>query len=304
MYPRGWCDPPGWSRNVAFQDHYAYVASEEGGLEIIDVQNPDTLVELGLFLTPNTQGIAVWDYRAFLADLDSGLYVVDVSDPNTPFKLAHLPLTGCTNLALSGDRLIITTATGIVLMDVHMPEAPVVTATFALPGQPKDVAFVDDLVFVADDVYGLRVLCILSATSIVEVGHYRFGGDWCARGVAAVGNHVYVAYGSRLCAFEYMRPTMVNEPAVPAAREIELLSCYPNPFNATTIIRFMLSRSGPAVVRVYDMNGRMVSRLAQGSSSSGEHALMFDGRGLASGAYLCRLEAGGMALTTKMVLVK
>jgi hypothetical protein len=79
---------------------------------------------------------------------------------------------------------------------------------------------------------------------------------------------------------------------------------YPNPFNASTCIGFDLPATSPARVEVVDLMGRTVSVLADGVFSPGSHNLWFDGGHLASGVYLCRLQAGDFAQTRKMMLVK
>jgi photosystem II stability/assembly factor-like uncharacterized protein len=88
------------------------------------------------------------------------------------------------------------------------------------------------------------------------------------------------------------------------ADRLEIAAVYPNPFNSSTTIRSILSRGGPVEVCIYDINGRLVNRLARGFSPAGEHALTFDGRGLASGVYVCQLKAGSLTDTQKMVLIR
>jgi len=93
----------------------------------------------------------------------------------------------------------------------------------------------------------------------------------------------------------------------PLATRIE--SNVPNPFNPSTVIRFDLAADGPARLAVYDLSGRLVQRLSQGSMTAGPHALRWDGRDahgrtVAAGVYIARLEAGGRAVSHRMVLVK
>lgn len=91
---------------------------------------------------------------------------------------------------------------------------------------------------------------------------------------------------------------------LPATARAELLPNHPNPFNPLTEIAFRLSRDAHAVLRVYDTRGRLVTTLADGILAAGEHRVRFDGRGLASGMYLGRLEADGVVQTRKMMLVR
>lgn len=95
-----------------------------------------------------------------------------------------------------------------------------------------------------------------------------------------------------------------SDPDLPATAPAELLPNQPNPFNPLTEIAFRLSRDAHAVLRVYDTRGRLVTTLVDGVLAAGEHRVRFDGRGLASGMYLGRLEADGVVQTRKMMLVR
>ncbi|MCX6601614.1 MAG: T9SS type A sorting domain-containing protein [bacterium] len=57
-------------------------------------------------------------------------------------------------------------------------------------------------------------------------------------------------------------------------------------------------------LRLYDVLGREVAVLMNEIQTAGRHRLTFDASGMPSGVYLCRLEAGEMAQTRKIVLIK
>jgi hypothetical protein len=95
------------------------------------------------------------------------------------------------------------------------------------------------------------------------------------------------------------------EPELPgAAAAVALAQNAPNPFNPLTEIAFRLERGAHATLRVYDARGRVVATLVDRDLAAGSHSVRFDGRGLASGLYLCRLEADGATVTRKMMLVR
>jgi hypothetical protein len=94
------------------------------------------------------------------------------------------------------------------------------------------------------------------------------------------------------------RETIVPVPARSA------LQVSPNPFNTMTQIEFTLPSTQRMSLRLYDVLGREVAVMMNEIQTAGRHEMMFDASGLPSGVYLCRLEAGGMAQTRKMVLVK
>lgn len=80
---------------------------------------------------------------------------------------------------------------------------------------------------------------------------------------------------------------------------------YPNPFNPTTVIRYELPQNSEVTLQVFDMLGRQVATLANGSMPAGTHEVQFDATGLSSGVYLYRLQtSSGVTITNKMMLVK
>jgi len=83
-----------------------------------------------------------------------------------------------------------------------------------------------------------------------------------------------------------------------------LLTAYPNPFNSTTQIEFTLPVTQRVSLRLYDVLGREVAMLLNEMKTAGEHRVRFDGGGLSSGVYFCRMEAGKETRTQKIVLMK
>jgi enterochelin esterase-like enzyme len=99
-------------------------------------------------------------------------------------------------------------------------------------------------------------------------------------------------------------PVNIDSPIPSLPTSVELLGNYPNPFNPSTTIRFTLPSSSHATVSVFDLTGRLVTKLADEVFTAGEHALEFDGSGLSSGIYFARLQMGEVGVTKKMVMVK
>ncbi len=80
---------------------------------------------------------------------------------------------------------------------------------------------------------------------------------------------------------------------------------YPNPFNPTTKISFVLAETGNATLKVYNVLGQQVATLVDGVvRGKEEQTVSFDGSALASGVYYYRLQSGQKAETGKMVLLK
>ena len=91
--------------------------------------------------------------------------------------------------------------------------------------------------------------------------------------------------------------------------QFQLWQNYPNPFNGSTNIRYQVPQSGVVAVRVYNARGQLVQTLSEGFQDIGIYEVSWDGRDdpgveVASGIYLCCLEAGEYRQTRKMALVR
>ncbi len=83
-----------------------------------------------------------------------------------------------------------------------------------------------------------------------------------------------------------------------------LLSCYPNPFNANTLIEYAIAEPGQVKLAIYGITGQKVAELVNSFQEAGTHNVTLNGEGLASGTYLVKLESGGMSRSVKIALLK
>nr|MEE4268523.1 T9SS type A sorting domain-containing protein [Candidatus Krumholzibacteria bacterium] len=94
---------------------------------------------------------------------------------------------------------------------------------------------------------------------------------------------------------------------VPAVTRVA--GVYPNPFNPQTTVEFTVADRGPVALAVYDLTGRRVATLVDESMEVGRHTQVWQGRDdqgrqVASGMYVVRLQAKGVSDLKKIMLVK
>lgn len=94
-----------------------------------------------------------------------------------------------------------------------------------------------------------------------------------------------------------------DTPGTPLPSEFKVSDAYPNPFNPSTTITIDNSSARTVRVGVYDMLGRTVATLHNGSMSAGRHAIVWQANGHASGVYLLRVEANGQQYIRKLILL-
>ena len=91
-----------------------------------------------------------------------------------------------------------------------------------------------------------------------------------------------------------------------------LLQNAPNPFNASTVISFLIPfrlANEPTRLSIYNLTGQLVRVLQLETLQAGEHSLSWDGRDdygreVASGVYIYRLDVGEWAVHQRMLLLR
>ncbi|MBN1541690.1 T9SS type A sorting domain-containing protein [candidate division KSB1 bacterium] len=100
-----------------------------------------------------------------------------------------------------------------------------------------------------------------------------------------------------------------ENPSTALPNRFTVMSNYPNPFNPTTRLKFILPQRAEIRVAVYDNLGRRVRSLIDAAYEAGEYQVTWDGRddsgkALASGLYFARFESEHQTLSVKMLMIK
>ncbi len=80
------------------------------------------------------------------------------------------------------------------------------------------------------------------------------------------------------------------------------VSVYPNPVVGQANLKIVSDMAGNAVVRIYDLNGRLVVNRNLGIVSEGEQTISISTEGLSKGMYLVNVIIGGYTSATKMMV--
>lgn len=84
---------------------------------------------------------------------------------------------------------------------------------------------------------------------------------------------------------------------------------YPNPFNPLTTISYALPTTSDVTLTMYDVAGKLVTTLQRAHQPAGWYDIQWDatddsGNPVSTGVYFCRLNAGDISKTIKMILLK
>ena len=86
--------------------------------------------------------------------------------------------------------------------------------------------------------------------------------------------------------------------------QYKLYNNYPNPFNPSTTINYVLPENGNVKLLVYDVLGNEVAVLVNEEKTFGSYEIKYDASKLSSGIYFYEIRAGEIVDTKKMVLMK
>ena len=121
-----------------------------------------------------------------------------------------------------------------------------------------------------------------------------------------VGNGLAYAVGSRVYRYG---PDPVGTPVAAATSGPTLSASAPNPFTTTASIDFTVMRTAPVRLDVFDLAGRRIRILLDGSAPPGRHHVVWNGRDAAgtplpAGVYFWRLSTDGATETRKMQRIR
>lgn len=111
-------------------------------------------------------------------------------------------------------------------------------------------------------------------------------------------------YGARIGSRNYGAITKSVSLTNTAPTDIQLEQNYPNPFNGQATINFSLPRDENVDLRILDVTGKLVERLANGRLVAGTHRYLWDASSFSSGVYYCELLAANDRRLIRLVHIK
>lgn len=101
---------------------------------------------------------------------------------------------------------------------------------------------------------------------------------------------------------EWITVTTAEDPTLTVRTSLGPIT--PNPFSDRTAIRFNVAATCPVRLQVFDLRGRLVSTLVDQPMTSGIYSVNFSPSKLASGVYLCRLQAGAETIARRVLVFR
>ena len=297
-------------------DDYFFDLSLEGsllcaaatvGLRIYDIADPTRPEEVGVLEFYNATDVDVVGSLAYVSGEGFGLKIVDVSDPAAPFVRADLSANQWYYAVdVVGSYAYLGGNHEYAIADISNPDSPYRVAYGPLPWESLDIARIGNTMCVALLGQQVQIFDVSTPTSPVVLGNT--GDPLPSRAFAvadASGRIVVAAEGAGVTIFpEHCWLTGVDGNDTPDPVATAALMVWPNPFNPRTTIAFTIDASGPVDLAIYDVAGRLVQQLLAQDLRAGPHEVEWDGRGVRSGVFFCRLATAGRIETRKLTLLK
>ena len=83
---------------------------------------------------------------------------------------------------------------------------------------------------------------------------------------------------------------------------------FPNPFNPSTIIKYILQQKSFVRLEVYDITGKNIKTLISQQQNTGEYVIRFDAEDLSTGVYIYKIDVDTgkkkYSQSKKMILIR
>ncbi|MCP4633511.1 MAG: T9SS type A sorting domain-containing protein [candidate division Zixibacteria bacterium] len=119
------------------------------------------------------------------------------------------------------------------------------------------------------------------------------------------GKELYVNHTRAIRVYKiWESQTDVGEDDTLIPDKFELVTNYPNPFNSSTTIKYLISENSNARLDTYNLAGQHLETLINNRHQPGEYEVIWDAWDYSSGIYFFKLTSGEDTFTRKMVLLK
>jgi hypothetical protein len=225
----GGYDTPGSASSVSVVGNIAYVADGNGGLQIIDITEPENSVLLGSANTARAYSLTLRDSLVYVANA-AGLHIFDVTNPASPALLGHYydnshPFNAHEVVIVDSLAYLAASNRGLLIINISNPANQVLLGRYAAPSWVTSIAVVNNIAYLADDYAGLLCVDVSNPFNPILIGWYNLNAY--SLSVRVDNNVAYVGNGS-----QGLQIIDVSNPSSPV-----LLATYDAPgyFNSVTV---------------------------------------------------------------------
>lgn len=293
------------ARGISVSDTKIYVAASDSGMGLIDTSDP-----LNAYIVSYTgssvygENVTVNGNVAGLTDYGQ-ITFYDVTIPSAPVKKGSTGSlkTGNEGFKIAGNFAYVPDGDSLKIFNITDLMSPTLVSKIKTGGYGYTVAISGDYCYVASEATGIRAINISNPLAPAEDGYYDNIPQ--SRGVTADGKYVYVAEkADGLTIYSNDLVTSVDDKFESVPENFALHQNYPNPFNPSTNIAFELKERAFISLEVFNSLGQRVAMLFNDQLTPGSYNIPFEGSSLSTGVYMYSINANGISIVKKMILIK
>ncbi len=234
----------------------------------------------------------------------------DVSDPANPIETGHavVPFQSDLRLIAAQNGYLYYQSMSpylIYALDMHNQTNPVVVDSldYGAGGVVNfgECQIVNNLLYLPCGNQGIKIVDVSNPTNLRIVASHQTSNAW---GVAPIGYNTLVANNTGLILLNCATINGVEPTNSDLPMSVTLTPAFPNPFNATTTLKYSLPQRSEVRLELFDLTGRSVATLVNRTQETGKYSVKINGSSLASGTYFARLSTPSEIQTQKLVLLK
>lgn len=316
----------GRTSSIAATGNYAYVATDYGGLQIVDATNPRALelvAEVPSF-GPVSDVVAAGAHVYFVDRVSdgAGLHIVNVTVPAEPVLVGRTAIpNGAASLAVYGSYIYTGKTSGESGLRIYRAQCGGVTPVLATDFEAWPQAGGIRLRwFLHGDCFRAFEISRAAGRQVPAESHrpHLWLPEETGTSVpgpreildlqVAPGRWYSYRIAGHLADGEVVSLGQITARAASGGR-ISLAPARPNPAASVTALTLELDRRGDVRLELFDVAGRRVRTLLQGSLPPGAHEIPWDGcdehgRRVPAGTYWARLAAGHQLAGARILMVR
>ncbi len=146
----------------------------------------------------------------------------------------------------------------------------------------------------------------LNSSECYKFNLYDAGGDGLTTPGMAVlyyGTNTYIAQWMGFESYKSIQFKTESGVGIENLIDTECLNIFPNPFNESTEVNFVLSKEQDVSLGVFNIIGELVYKIDEGKLEAGNHKIKIDRENLISGVYFLRISIGEKVVTRKISII-
>ncbi|MGC9779793.1 MAG: hypothetical protein HZR80_11170 [Candidatus Heimdallarchaeota archaeon] len=170
-----------YPRDVCINGSYAYIATDEGGLVVVNISDPINPVAIDCFWDEyQADEVYVEDEYVYLGHSYLGLQIFNASDPSSITKIGQYDSTNCVDFQIVGDTAYIADQwTDIVIVDITDRTNPTKLGDYDNATTLSNGIYVQgSYAYVTHGLNGIHVVDISNPSTPIEVSYFNYAGSY------------------------------------------------------------------------------------------------------------------------------